>query len=515
MKRILHMLYGEFLSITSDLVRNNTIRQTDRRITLLLLFCAILSTSCDEKIAPNTHIGSDIDIYPDYKGVTIPCNIAPMNFNVLEEGDFALLIKGEEQTITVKARKGHFDIPAKKWREVLNSNMGKQLEFTIISKEGAQWHAYNPFTMNVASEPIDSHLAYRLIVPGEQWHHMGIYQRDLTTFEQSPIYENHLTNYNCVNCHTFHSRNPEKMIFHMRAKEANGTALIEKGKVRKVNTKTDEMLSNLVYSYWHPEGRYLVASTNTIYQSYFYHSADRMEVYDVASDVVVWDTENNVIIDNKIIASPDKMETFPTFSPDGRRLYYCVAENVENIHKNIDKLRYSLCAVDFDPETGRTGTEIDTLFNAQKEGGSISMPRISPDGQHLVVNIMKWGNFSTYHSDSDLYTIDIETGELRAIDTINSNESEGSHSWSSNSRWMVFSSRREDKLFTQPHFTYIDKNGTFHKPFVLPQRNPLQFYRDNFYAFNLPELISGKVNVNPRDIATEMATDGIDLRYEK
>lgn len=513
MKKHLQTLYEQFLSIISDLVRNNTIIQTDRRIKLLLLFCAILSTSCGEKITPNTHIGSDINIYPDYKGVTIPCNIAPMNFNVLEDGHFALLIKGEEETITIKARNGHFDIPAKKWRAMLSNNMGKQLEFTIMSKDGTIWRAYNPFTMNIASEPIDSHLAYRLIVPGEQWHHMGIYQRDLTTFEQSPIYENHLTNYNCVNCHTFHSRNPEKMIFHMRAKEANGTALIEKGKVRKVNTKTDEMLSNLVYSYWHPEGRYLVASTNTIYQSYFYHSADRMEVYDAASDVVVWDTEQGVIVGNKTIASPDHMETFPTFSADGRRLYYCVADNVDSLNQNIDKLRYSLCAVDFDPTTGRVGEKVDTLFNARTDGRSISMPRISPDGRHLVVNIMKWGNFSTYHSDSDLYRLDFASGELHALDVINSSESEGSHSWSTNSSWLVFSSRREDRLFTQPHFTYVDSEGRFHKPFVLPQRNPLKFYRDNFYAFNLPELIAGKVEVKPRDIANEMASEGETLRY--
>lgn len=477
---------------------------------LTILFCI----ACQSHFPITEESNLQVEIYPDYRDVTIPSNIAPMNFNVKEEGDYALLIEGETQTIKVKARKGLFDIPDKKWESLLMQNEGESLSFTILKRKQDEWIATTPFQMHVR-EKIDPYLAYRLIVPGEQWHKMGIYQRDLTSFEQSPIYENHLTNYNCVNCHTFASRNPDRMIMHIRAKEANGTALIDNGEVHKVNTKTEEMISNLVYSYWHPNNRFLVASTNTIYQSYYYHSADRMEVYDTESDVVVWDTENNIIIDNKLIASPDKMETFPTFSPDGRRLYYCVADNVESIHNHIDKLRYSLCVVDFDPETGHIGEKVDTLFNARTDGRSISMPRISPDGQHMVVNIMKWGNFSTYHSDSDLYTIDLETGELCTIDTINSKESEGSHSWSSNSRWLVFSSRREDKLFTQPHFTYVDKEGDFHKPFVLPQDNPLQYYRNNFYAFNLPELISGKVEINPRDIATEMATEGQNLKYER
>lgn len=478
-------------------------------ILLAMLYCV----AC-ESIAPiSGHTDRVVDIYPDYRDITIPGNIAPLNFNVMAEGDFALLIEGAGSQIELRARDGWFNIPSKKWQQLLAQNISQALKFTILEKQSGEWVATTPFYVNVREE-IDPYLAYRLLVPGEQWHQMGIYQRDLTTFDQSPIYENYLTNYNCVNCHTFPSRNPDKMIFHMRAKEANGTALIENGKVQKFNTKTQEMLSNLVYSYWHPDGRYLAASTNTIYQSYFYHSADRMEVYDTASDVVVWDTERGVVIDNEILSSPSAMETFPSFSPDGRRMYYCVAENVELIELNIDKLRYSLCAVDFDPATGRVGDKVDTLYNARVDGRSVSMPRISPDGKHLVVNIMKWGNFSTYHSDADLYSIDLESGHMQAIESINSPESEGSHSWSSNSRWMVFSSRREDGLFTQPHFTYVDEEGNFHKPFVLPQRNPLEFYRNNVYAYNLPELITGKVEVKPRDIADEMASEGQTLKYE-
>lgn len=480
----------------------------------LLLLTALFGVACESYPPTPKQKDYQVEIYPDYREVTIPSNIAPMNFNVREQGRFALRIEGGEEQIELKARQGWFDIPDNHWQDMLEANQGEDITFTILKHEQGEWVATTPFQMEVR-EPIDPYLAYRLIVPGEQWHKMGIYQRDLTSFTQTPIYENHLTDHNCVNCHTFPARNPEKMIFHMRAKEANGTALIENGRVRKVDTKTAEMLSNMVYSFWHPEGRYLAASTNTIVQSYFYHSADRMEVYDTASDVVIWDTEQGKVIDNKNLSLPDRMETFPTFSPDGRRLYYCVADNVENIGHNIDQLRYSLCAVDFDPATGQIGEKVDTLYNSKRDGRSISMPRLSPDGKHMVVNIMKWGNFSTYHSDSDLYTLDLRTGELKAIDSINSPESEGSHSWSSNSRWMVFSSRREDRLCTQPHFTYVDERGRFHKPFVLPQHNPFEFYSNNFEAFNLPELIKGKVEVNMRDIADEMHTDAEKLLYIK
>ncbi len=494
---------------------NNNFVENNNLMKRLLFPLFTLLMACGRDVTPYANLGQEPNIYPDYKDITIPCNIAPMNFNILDAGDFALLISDEESNVIVHAHKGLFDIPAKRWRTMLNNNAGRELEFTVLRRNGDHWLAYDPFTMRVAPEPIDPYLAYRLIFPAEQWHKMGIYQRDMESFDQSPIYENQMTDYNCINCHTFPAQNPDKMIFHMRAKQANGTALIVDGKVNKIETKSDGMLSHLVYSSWHPGGRYIAASTNSTHKSYYYNNHSRGEVYDTASDVVVWDTERGVILHNDVLASAERLESFPTFSSDGQRLLYCAADSVDQVTHNIEELRYSLLSVDFEATTGRIGNRVDTLYNARTEGHSVSMPRFSPDGEHLVVNIMEYGNFSIYRNDSDLYTIDPKTGELRAIETINSTEAEGSHSWSSNSRWMVFSSRREDRLFTQPYFTYVDSEGLFHKPFLLPQRNPRKYYRDNFNAFNLPEFISGKVEVKPRAIATTMRGKALRLQSER
>jgi hypothetical protein len=80
---------------------------------------------------------------------------------------------------------------------------------------------------------------------------------------------------------------------------------------------------------------------------------------------------------------------------------------------------------------------------------------------------------------------------------------------------MVFSSRRDDRLYTRPYFTYVSEDGTFHKPFLLPQRDPLTHYRDILHAYNIPELISGEVQVNPHEIATVMAGEGENLKFRK
>ena len=488
-----------------------------KRLRFLLYLCTVISlASCSTPdITVSRMLGTQAEIFPDYKDIIIPCNIAPMNFNVLTEGEHQLIIEGASSELQVAAEDGLFDIPIKEWRRLLRENMGQKLRFTVAREENGQWLAYEPFTMEISPDSIDSHMAYRLLPPAEQWLKIGIFQRNLENFDQKVIYENKLSENNCINCHTFPARNPDKMMFHLRAKNYNGTAMVENGKVTKLNTKTPETISSLVYPYWHPSERFIVVSTNIIYQSYYYHSEDRMEVYDEKSDVVVYDVEKGEIFTNDKLSSPDAMETLPTFSPDGKSLYFCTAENVERLAHNIDKLKYSLCRVDFDAETGTIGEKVDTVFNAKTDGRSISFPRISPDGKRMVVVLVRYGNWSINHKDSDLYTLDLETGELEPINMLNTEEVESYHSWSTNSRWMVFSSRRDDRLYTRPYFTYVSEDGTFHKPFLLPQRDPLTHYRDILHAYNIPELISGEVQVNPHEIATVMAGEGENLKFRK
>ena len=55
-----------------------------------------------------------------------------------------------------------------------------------------------------------------------------------------------------------------------------------------------------------------------------------------------------------------------------------------------------------------------------------------------------FGTFHIWHPESDLYVVDLETGENRELTEANSDDTESYHSWSSNSRWIVFSSRRDE-----------------------------------------------------------------------
>ncbi len=110
-----------------------------------------------------------------------------------------------------------------------------------------------------------------------------------------------------------------------------------------------------------------------------------------------------------------------------------------------------------------------------------------------------YGNFTIWHADSDLYLMNLKTSEITKLD-INSNFSDSYHSSSSTGRWIVFSSRRFNGLFTRPYFAYFDTNGKTHKPFLLPQGNP-GFYKTFLKSYNVPEFVTGKINLGPRDFA--------------
>jgi hypothetical protein len=108
--------------------------------------------------------------------------------------------------------------------------------------------------------------------------------------------------------------------------------------------------------------------------------------------------------------------------------------------------------------------------------------------------------------------MNLETNEITKPD-INSNQAESYHSWSSTGRWIVFSSRRTDGFFTRIYIAYFDKNGKAHKPFLLPQKNPL-FYNEFLKTYNVPELITSAVDLNPRILSKIARSIPVNASFE-
>ena len=459
--------------------------------------------SCAETVSDAKQENAQPQIYPDYIGVTIPVNIAPLNFNMADEEALridAVITDSHGHTLHSQGEES-VDFDLDDWHALLGDNRGDSLSVTVSAKYDDGWHTYRSFPLYVSPDSIDYGLCYRLIEPGyEVWSKMGIYERDLSSFDEHALIEN--TQFEgCVNCHSFNRGNPADMSLHIRG--PHGATLLRHGDgpMAAYNTKTDQTLGFCVYPYWHPSGRYIAYSTNATSQ--LFHSADhnRIEVFDTASDLQVYDVEKNELILSPLVKQDSIYETFPVFSADGRSIYFCAARAVGgNLQSpKLDSIHYNLCRIDFDPTTGTFGDHIETIVDAEALHKSVSFPRPSYDGRFLCYTLSDYGQFSIWHHEADLYLLDLTTGESRPMAGANSDDTESFHNWTANSRWLVLSSRRDDGLFTRPYFCHVDSQGVVSKAFMLPQRNPRRFYRDCFLSFNVPEFIIAPTRFDGRD----------------
>jgi len=203
------------------------------------------------------------------------------------------------------------------------------------------------------------------------------------------------------------------------------------------------------------------------------------------------------------------MQTFPYWSPDGKFLYFVASsykphgkgltddEVYTDMAINYKDIKYNIIRIPFDLKTHKFGQQ-DTVFSASKIGKSATFPRVSPDGKYLLFTMGDYGNFHIWHKSSDLYLMNLQSKAVRNLKELNSPDVESYHSWSSNGRWIIFSTRRDDGSYTRLYIGYFDKKGQAHKPFILPQKDP-GFYKQFFKSYNIPEFTIEPVRLSSMD----------------
>lgn len=485
-----------------------------KTIFYLTIFTILLS-GCNNK--PNGEFAvSDLTphIEPDYSGITIPPNIAPVNFLINEKGE-SYYVKFSSATGTefeLSSSTGKIWIPAAKWKKLIQISAGQNIIIDIFSKGiDGKWLKFKSITNKVASEPIDPYLYYRLLYPGyESWTQLSINRRNLENFKSAALIENSIVDENCVNCHSFNNGKTDDFLFHMRG-TMGGTYFYSDGEFSKINLKTKEMKNGAVYPGWHPSGKFVAFSSNKIIQRF--HSADnkKVEVSDLESSLVLYDVDKNEIMDIELAGKDKFMDTYPEWSPDGKYLYFCRAVQIGEKYDYKD-IKYSLYRVPLKVETRSFG-EVELVFDAVQINKSVAFPRISPDGRLLVVTVFDYGCFPIWHKEADLYSINLTDFKSQRLD-LNSDFSDSYHSWSSNSKWLEFSSKRGDGLTARPYISYMREDGQSDKPFILPQSDP-EFYKRFSKSFNLPEFSTEKIEMNPGAIRKLAKTTTTNAKWYK
>lgn len=503
---------------------------------VLIVFASfLLICACKPNYSvPSSYTEADsvAPLYPDYTNITIPANIAPLNFQLLADDAKGVVVEfeGEKggQIVTGGGKDCKVDIDSTEWRSLLEENRGKDIRVNVYGEYPTGWVKWETHTLSVAEEDIDPYLSYRLIEPGyELYRQLGLYQRNLTNFTERPIYENNRVfedkNNHCINCHNYQNYSTQRMLFHVRAQHG-GTIIVENGKVRKVQIKGDSILTAGVYPSWHPTLPLVAFSTNKTGQAFHIHHSEKLEVLDEASDLLLYNAEKNEV--QLVLNDSTQYETFPCWTPDGKWLYYCTAAEPESPVELPDSMRemqrvisydrfyYDIRRMTFDEKTGRFGpTELVVDCASRKR--SASFPRISPDGRYLLFAEGNYGQFHIWHKSSDLYVKDLQNDSIYALTEANSDDVDSYHTWSSNGRWIVFSSRRMDGNYTRPFITYFDHEGYARKAFCLPQRDP----EHNILllkSYNVPELTRDAVGVSEKALRQCIyETDGDMATFKK
>ena len=547
---------------------------------LLLLLLALL-VSCNRVEVPTEFTESKElpAIYPDYVDVTVPVNIAPLTFEMKDNvAEMVARYSFGNDEIVCGGDKAQPDIDD--WKALAEKAKGNAIKVEVFARlkdDGGRlkdettsnvkeegWIKYKPFSIYVSPDSIDPYISYRLISPSYvTYEELTINQRCLENYDESVIYDNMLCgneiNGQCINCHNYQQRNPNRMQFHARQFHG-GTMIAYDGDLHKVNMANDSILSAGVYPTWHPWLKLIVYSTNKTMQSFHTRDINKIEVLDSESDLIVYDVERNEVMN--IENDPKEFEIYPFWAPDGKMLYFCSAHfeysadtvNTAETIQRAEEIKYSIYRKSFNPETREFGPK-ELVYDAAANDMSATLPRISPDGRWLLFTMGGWGCFHIWHRDADLYMIDLaslnseerlrvgehgsgmggrrneertrnEKGTVEPSSLLsplssfipqplvaaNSNQSESYHTWSGNGRWIIFSSRRTDGVYTRPFIAHIDAEGHASKAFELPCADP-DYHRQLMKSYNIPEFMTGPVTIRPQEFARVLKSEVEPVKY--
>jgi len=259
--------------------------------------------------------------------------------------------------------------------------------------------------------------------------------------------------------------------------------------------KDDGELTFGLLSQVSPDGRYVVSTVKD--RAVFVATPEiafSQLFFPIKGILVVYDTETGTYTSLPGADDSEYVQSNPTWSPDGKWIVFARTKayrkdaianaksilldekDVPEFIRDKEPFKFDLYRVPFNEGRGGTAEPIE---GASHNGKSNYFAKFSPDGKWIV--FCKAENYMLLMPDSELYIVPAEGGEARRL-RANTPLMNSWHSWSSNGRWLVFSSKANTP-YTQLFLTHIDEDGQSTPPVVLER------FTGSDRAANIPEFV--------------------------
>ena len=388
------------------------------------------------------------------------------------------------------ARRRRWRVPRGVWRtlclEAVEYDARIHVAGVRCEERRSSVQASRPLRFRMAADRADDYIVYRLVAPALHADSTpSTFVRHIGSMGVTPLLSSRGAY--CFGCHAFSSPAGERGMISIQSQYMPRSQEVCVGLYRIAQKQGQKVelplaIAMTTFTAWSPDGSKLaVAADQHKAPSLLLAGADQH-----ASGLGVFDVRSTALYVLPGTGTPNRAAAYPCWSPDGRSLAFCSA----SLPQQPGSLKLNLQIVPFN--RGRGGEPRD-VPGASTNGRSNYLPRFSPDGKWLSFCQSDNGAFITSSSDIYLMSSDLQESPRRlACNAPYAGDSW--HSWSSNSRWLAFASKRDDGIYARIYLTHIDADGHSSPAVRLPVDQP------PLLSFSLPELVRSRPRVDDRDL---------------
>jgi hypothetical protein len=399
--------------------------------------------------------------------------VAPANWfhPLLEWDDDAP--PGTQYTVTITAGNERLALAATDRRLVLSGEQfAPFLKYPavafVVSRDGATGRVSDAVQVKIDVGRIDDTILYRMVEPLFNPDQDAVIKHFRLDDEQPGGFP--AVGSLCVGCHSYHGDAAA-----LNARRGQDRRLIASARKDGEAPFTDVKLGEFSFVSLSPDRKTIAMAAHT--RSLIKVKSTIVEPFDMVyteGDIALFDISSASLELLPGASDPAFVEDSPSWSPDGKTLVFCrYVPSPGAIHLNP----VSIFTV---PVNNGKGGEAKPLL-AEPPSDYCYFPRFSPDGKWISFVSGDASKSYFARQSSDIWLFSIETGTMRRLECNRDDAMDSWHAWSSDSRWLVFSSKRDKSGLTALYLSRIESDGK--------ARPPIKITWDPKWKANLPVLV--------------------------